>query len=796
MAAPDYLDLSKQAYEASTAYIDGNFRKDWDYALRAFRNEHAQDSKYHSEEYKARSRIFFPKTRSIIRKNESAAMHAMFANRETVNVDPADPDNIMNVAGAACMKEVLEFRLTRTIPAYEIYLGGIQDAQTTGAVVSYQYWDYERKADGRVVKDKPCIELRPVENIRLDAGASWINTVESTPYWCDIVPMYVCDVKGMMEQKDEKTGRPKWKKFEDDIIALARPDSMDATRKARLGNIEDPHDKEQKIKHFDIVWVLRWFMRDSQGSDLTYYTLGTERLLTEVKPIDEVYFHGRRPYSMGYAVLETHKALKTGLPVLTRSLQQATNNIGNARFDNVNFVLYKRWLVARGRQVDVQSLVRAVPGGVTLMTDPKTDVQESNWPDVTSSSFVEQDRFQAAFDDLAGNFSPSTKVANNAVNDTLGGSRMAAQGAGMMTDYLIRTVNETWWEPVLRQMALLEAHYETNEVVLGICGAKAQLFPRFGMSRITDDLLMQDVLINVDAATGDPQARFQKFMMATQAALQIRASAPPGTNVEEMTKEIYANAGYRDGARFFKRGEDPRLLKAMQAIQQLQGMVKGKQLELQANQQTEAAKIQSNERIKAAELQVDRARISGDLQIRQAELAVESQRLELEKLKLQLEAAIAEREAQSMDKELPYRVAEMQASLEQAQMKLEGERQKLVGLAVKIAHESEKAKMELATMQDAHDNEGKISQVADGVGQAMQSVAQQVEEIKSNLSSSTGGLSEQVDALKKGMGAIAGVIMSPKKKAVAFKLKKKDGKRTSAVVVHHDDGTTEEISVN
>ena len=786
MAAPDYLDLSKQAYEASTAYIDGNFRKDWDYALRAFRNEHAQDSKYHSEEYKARSRIFFPKTRSIIRKNESAAMHAMFANRETVNVDPADPDNIMNVAGAACMKEVLEFRLTRTIPAYEIYLGGIQDAQTTGAVVSYQYWDYERKADGRVVKDKPCIELRPVENIRLDAGASWINTVESTPYWCDIVPMYVCDVKGMMEQKDEKTGRPKWKKFEDDIIALARPDSMDATRKARLGNIEDPHDKEQKIKHFDIVWVLRWFMRDSQGSDLTYYTLGTERLLTTVEPIDKVYFHGRRPYSMGYAVLETHKALKTGLPVLTRSLQQATNNIGNARFDNVNFVLYKRWLVARGRQVDVQSLVRAVPGGVTLMTDPKTDVQESNWPDVTSSSFVEQDRFQAAFDDLAGNFSPSTKVANNAMNDTLGGSRMAAQGAGMMTDYLIRTVNETWWEPVLRQMALLEAHYETNEVVLGICGAKAQLFPRFGMSRITDDLLMQDVLINVDAATGDPQARFQKFMMATQAALQIRASAPPGTNVEEMTKEIYANAGYRDGARFFKRGEDPRLLKAMQAIQQLQGMVKGKQLEIQANQQTEAAKIQSNERIKAAELQVDRARISGDLQIRQAELAVESQRLEFEKIKAQIELKGATEEQQ-------MKLAQIGMKLEEQAQKLEGERIRIAADIAVANADVEKARIELATVKASNENEARIGEVAGKVDSSLGGFSGNLERIENDLAS-VKALKGDVEQLMKGMGALAGVVMSPKKRPVGFELKKM-GKKTTGVVIRHDDGTVEEMAV-
>src|SRR3990167_7950261 len=541
----DYLKLAQEAFEASSAYIDQNWRNDWVYALRAFRNEHAPGSKYLSDEYKARSRIFPPHTRTVIRKNEAAAAVALFSNIEVVSVTPGNPDDVMNVAGASALKEVLEYRLSRTIPAFQVCLGGIQDAQVTGTVCSYQHWEYEQRG-GKKIKDQPCIELRPIENIRIDGGASWLNPVESSPYFCDIIPMYVCDVRAMMKNVDDKTNAPKWKKHDDSVILKAKPDIIDQTRQARLGKIELPEEHSTAIQSFDIVWVMRWFMREN-GEDMTYYTLGTEELLTDPKPIDEVYFHGKRPYVIGYSILETHKPLKTGLPMLTKPLQQESAAITNDRMDNVRFVLHKRWLVARGRQVDVNSLVRGVPGGVTLMTDPKTDVQESNWPDVTSSAYVEQDRLSADFDDLAGNFSPATKFANKGMNDTLGGAKLATQGAGLMTDYLLRTVIETWWEKVLRQIVKLEAYYETDEKVLAIAARKARLFPRYGLSGITDEMLNDDVTLTVNVGMGssNPQQRMQSFLFATNAAVQLVSQAPPGANVQEMIKEIYSNACLR-----------------------------------------------------------------------------------------------------------------------------------------------------------------------------------------------------------------------------------------------------------
>lgn len=792
------LKLAQEAYEASTNFLDTNWRADIDYSIKTFRGEHAGGSKYLSPEYAHRSKLVSPKTRSIIRKNEAAGAVALFSNMDIVNLDPGNPDDVMSVAGTAAMKEILEYRLQKSIPTFEICLGGIQDAQTQGVVCSYQYWEYQKK-NGRKIKDKPCIELRPIENIRLDGGASWLDPVNTSPYFCDIIPMYVCDVRGMMNSKDDKTGNPKFKTFKDDVILKARPDMIDTTRQARLGKQQDPHKETTGIKEFDIVWVMRWFMRDSDGDDFVYYTLGTEELLTDPKPIEEVYFHGKRPYEMGYAILETHKVMKTSVPTLVKPIHMESTELRNQRLDNVKFVLNKRWIVARGRQVDVQSLVRNVPGGVTLATDPKNDVQESNWPDVTSSAYVEHDRLNAEFDDLAGNFSPSTKVANNAINDTLGGSRMAAQSAGIMTDYLLRTIVETWWEKVLRQLVLLEAHYESDEIVLGICADKARLFPRFGLSSITDSMLEQEMTLTVNVGFGasDPTAQLQKFIAVTTQAIQMVTTAPPGFNVQEAIKELYSKAGYRDGARFFNEKQDPRLLKAMQMVQQLQGMLKGKQMELQSTAQLEQAKLLSNERIKDKQLQMDYRRIQGDLQIRAAELEVERQRLALEEM--QIRASLY-----GASEEHKLRIAELGAAVEQAHLKLDGERQKMLGQAAKLSAEVQKAQSELVTTKDtertattAADNQSRIGEVADQVTKAMRAIGSQVDAIKSELA----GHGDQISAIKNHVvqvGQGVGMVLhgvAQKKTPKGLKLKKADGKKTSAVVIDYHDGSSEEMPV-
>src|SRR4051812_23849652 len=121
--AIDWLEQVRDAYDGSTSYFDANWKPDLDYSLRAFRSEHAAGSKYLSDDYKSRSRLFVPRTRTIIRKNEAAGAAMLFSNSEIINITAENQDDVMGVAGAAAIKEVVEYRLDRTIKTFPLVMG-------------------------------------------------------------------------------------------------------------------------------------------------------------------------------------------------------------------------------------------------------------------------------------------------------------------------------------------------------------------------------------------------------------------------------------------------------------------------------------------------------------------------------------------------------------------------------------------------------------------------------------------------------------------------------------------------
>ena len=379
----DWLKIAKDAYDASTTYIDSNYRKRWEDDIKAFQSKHTSDSKYTSEAYKHRSKIYRPKSRSVVRKNEAAAAAAYFSNIDVVNIEAEDQGDSAQLASAAIMKELLQYRLTKTIPWFMTLVGGLQDAQTMGVVCSYQYWDYQEVKekedqpvlvngqpiigeDGnpmmmevevtKIVRDKPCVELWPVENIRIDPGASWIDPIGTSPYVIRMIPMYVIDVKAKMEATDPKTGATQWKKLTDGELRTGTRNTDDSTRKVREGERTDSKDNTIAVGDYEIVWVHENIVRRG-NKEHVYYTLGTEHLLSEPTPLEEDYFHGERPIVMGCCVIETHKPMPSGVITLGQELQKEANEIVNQRMDNVKLVLNKRYIAKRGAQVDLRSLV-------------------------------------------------------------------------------------------------------------------------------------------------------------------------------------------------------------------------------------------------------------------------------------------------------------------------------------------------------------------------------------------------------------------------------------------------------
>jgi len=602
----DWMTLARECYQFSTTYIDTNHRKRWEDGIRAFNSQHPQDSKYLSSAYAKRSNLFRPKLRAIVRKHEAAAASAFFSNVDVVNVSAENDGDPIQRASAEINKALLQYRLSKSIRWFQILQGAFQDAMKVGNCAARVYWKFEQDTKGNVVHDKPCIDLIPIENLRVDPAADWSDPVATSPYIIHLMPMYVVDVKERMTRKDPKTGRPSWKPVPESVIRNAVQTMSDSTAIVREKNRDDPKDTENRpVQDYTVVWIQRHIHRRG-GRDWEFYTLADQALLTDPQPLEVSTWHGGRDYVLGCAILETHQSLPSTMYELGKQLFDETNEITNQRMDNVKLVLNKRWIVKRNRNVDVVSLARNVPGSNTMADDPEGDIREVNWPDVTASSFQEQDRLAAETDDLMGNFSPAQNPMKGKLSETVGGAQMMTAPASLITEYVLRTFVETFVDPVLRLLVKLEQCYETDETVLALAGEKAQLRQRYGINAVTDSLLNKELTVRVQVGMGatDPATKLQKFILASNTYAGLVKAQIPGFNTFEAGKEIFGFAGYQDGKRFMTV-DNPQVAQLMQMLQaaHMQTMALQKELNdrTQDNQtKVEVAKIAAESREKSS----------------------------------------------------------------------------------------------------------------------------------------------------------------------------------------------------
>lgn len=583
---PNWKQRAKDAKEYSTTYIDANYRGQWEDSIRAFNNQHRSTSKFNSETFRKRSNIYRPKTRTVIRKNEAAAAAAFFSNLDLIAVEPlngAIPEEQMS---ADIMQALLHYRLRKTIPWFHLVLGGLQDAQVQGAAVAHCYWKFTSKrgpkGDMVAKEDRPCVDLRPIENIRIDPSAHWYDPINTSPYLIDCIPMYYGEVVERMTRPDPK-GR-KWKFFPKSyFIQLDNPD--DSTRQLRLQGREDPAAQKRNISDYDIVWIDR-HIHMWRGTDYEFYTIDSRELLTEPEPLEKTVFHGKRPYVMGVSILETHKPMPTSVPKLVEQTQDEINEVTNQRLDNIKLVLNKRFLVKRGTNADYPSLIRNVPGGITMLGNPKEDVVPMEWQDVTASSYKEQEVLSAEMDELVGNFSANAVRQQRTPRESEGAMLQLQAPANLLTEYMLKTYVETFVTPIIRQLVLLEQHYETDDVILALAGQKAKAYQKFGVNQITDDMLNRELTIDVNVGMGatDPVSRMGRFVAAIRNYQQIALKPPPGLDLKAVWNELCALSGYKNADRF-SQDQDPDKVKAAQTIKAL--MMEIQKLKMQSHNRHE-----------------------------------------------------------------------------------------------------------------------------------------------------------------------------------------------------------------
>lgn len=633
------VQKAEEIYTDSTDYLDSNITNSWEVNLSHFHNEHSADTAYARKDWR-RSRVFRPKTRAITKAQEATLAVAAFATQEFVNIEAEDPQNPQQVVSADINKHILQYRLDRRLPWFQTVIGAFQDTKVYGVCISHQYWDYQKDTrwepafddfkepifdevtgeqmgyEVPVVRaDKLCIDNVAPENFRFDPMADWRDPVNTSPYLIYMRPMYAGEVQTRMRQTGPD-GKPVWLHHSRAAITASQREKYDRTRQAREGDRRVDPINEQNSNEFTTVWAHMNIIRIA-GDDYVYWTLGTMLLLTKPVLLTKEYPHldiGERPFTLGKTTIETHRNYPAGDIQQSAGLQREINAIANQRMDNVKLVLNKRYYVRRGSQVDLDALVRNVPGGGVMMNDPEKDVKTVDTRDVTSSSYQEQSLLNVEMDELSGNFSQGDAQNKRNPSDTALGIAELSGSANAVQDYSIRIFMETWMEPALRQAVRLIQHYETDEVILNIATSQSKEWQRFGASELTDELLRQDLTVRVNLGIGntDPVRRVERLTYAVD-----RVGGLPGMAARMKTtdigNEIFGALGYKNSSRFFMSDEEFQQMQAEQGEQGPPPEVAAKMRELdirekdnQARDAREQRNIEYDREIKMAELALKR----------------------------------------------------------------------------------------------------------------------------------------------------------------------------------------------
>ena len=596
-----WLKRATEAFDQADDYFDNSVRPKLNDSIKAFHSIHPSDSPFAATTKHFTSKIYRPKTRTYLTKLQAAACAAFFTNPDVVSIEAENPSDKNEVVAAAVMKALMNYRLDKSIDTYKMILGGFQDAMVQGLVCYHAYWDTGNgkihSDTGKFLTDKPCVDLIPIENVRFNAGGSWVNIVETSPYFIILRPMFVSDIKEEMESGF-------FKEVEDSLIEQACTDDGATTRTARAGGKSDPQGRSTKsVKDYAIV-VVQEHIHRIEGKDWVFHTLNNKAMLTDPKPIEEVYFHGRRPFIIGACEIEAHEVYVESQPTIHRQVQDEINEIANQRLNNLKLAMNKKFVIRSESEIDLDALLRNQPGSAVYTKEPKEDVMPLETGDVTQTSYLEQERLDKDFDSLGGQFDPNVGLTGRSGNDRLGTMQMLNSNANAIVEYKLRTFCETAVKPLLRLLAIIEQHYETDDVVLSLAGQKANVFHQ--ISQVTNETLQKElnVKINVGLNSTDPMFKQQKFWNTITQLVELSANpAARGLDMQEVAHESFGLIGYGDGDRFLNQQSNPQMTILMQENMMLKQKSAGLELKEQTKRDIAMMQVASRERIELAKLQ-------------------------------------------------------------------------------------------------------------------------------------------------------------------------------------------------
>lgn len=690
MSDDEVLTYLSEAKRMSRNYQEIAAVSNWEQAASAYRSEHSTGSKYRKDLYKNRARYFKPKTRAAVRKNLTATMMALMSSQDVLSCEAVDDGNNVQQANAALIKEIVNARFNNKtkrsgVPWFHVAIGARHDTQIMGMCAAKTDWLYRTREreetrtvtrpvmgmDGQpvidfmtrepltetvnltetivdVLTDKPVITLIPPESVLIDPASDWIDPAQNSPTLIVPHPMHINAVRAMMEDSDKST--TKWRAVSDDMLrqALYTETEMQGLKAAREGSAAAAATQTRRgpgrfggmSNEVVEVWECFYII---DGEDYHCWTLRDKALLSDPTPVYEVYpaHRGLRPYVVGTDVLEPHVLYKDSHVHSWKASQDEINDMANIRMDATRQSVYPTAKVKLGQNIDYKAVQKRDQMGVIGVRD-QNDVTWDRPPGPPPQIFQAENLLSNDMDELAGIFSQNSVQSNRAIGDTVGGMQLIAANAGATSEFDLRCFIETFIEPLLSQVVMLEQFYEDDATLLAVSGQKAKLWQRYGVDQITDELLESQITVTVNVGTGssDPMMKLMKFKSVMDMAMPYltiaKESGAADINFEEIFSEIFGQAGYKNGAdRFIKlieQGEEKsmpaeKVKELIGAMEQLKAENESLKSDKQDKMQLEAAKLADRDKDRQARLAGERmklqATMAGDAQDTQAEFALQ-----------------------------------------------------------------------------------------------------------------------------------------------------------------------------
>lgn len=443
------------------AFADSEHRHEaqrkWAEALLIYKN-------YIDKAYPSKAKLHVPVTFATTFRLYSAIMSNLRQNRDIAQYIPypktADAATVAAEDGER-MQRVSEYfvskaRALRQVAAWEL------EAVTCGTSFIKTTWQYETEeefnpetgeAARKVIYDGLRFEHRPAKSIYFDPKV--LNkqaTVDDMEYLIDeryVSFDWIANNGNFINKGDVRAkmfaNRGKEDKLDDQV-----DQAYDMTMDFGVSGVEN------RDKQSDMILLDEFYGRVPR--DLLFGDRKKNWGPTDLKDFVDAhvilaegvviyadfnpYPHGRIPYDVIRGYLVPGFFYGIGVPELIKDLQRVMNAIVNQRIDNVGLVLNRMW-VFKQNQVNPKHLISRAGGAIPVTGDVNTALKEIITPDVTNSSYNEQQimdtfiqKFSGVSDIFFGQSASQTKLTATEV------TLQTEMGAGIMEEILAGQVQD------------------------------------------------------------------------------------------------------------------------------------------------------------------------------------------------------------------------------------------------------------------------------------------------------------------------------------------------------------------